>query len=109
MHLRELLRILRFGIVGLSAAAVHYWVVIGLVGFGHIVPLRANFGGFATAFWVSYLGHRHWTFSDSVATHDVGKNSSFLRFLLVAVLGFCMNQLLFYLLLRYLAWPYYLA
>lgn len=109
MHLRELLRVLRFGIVGLSAAAVHYWTVIGLVELAHISPLRANVGGFAVAFWVSYFGHRHWTFSDAVATHAADTNSSFPRFLLVAVLGFCMNQLLFYLLLHYLAWPYYLA
>lgn len=109
MRLIELLRIARFGIVGLTAAAVHYWVVIALVELLHIDPLQANVGGFFVAFWVSYFGHRHWTFSDTVATHTDGKHSSFLRFLLVALLGFCMNELLFYLLLRYAGWPYYFA
>lgn len=109
MRLIELLRVLRFGIVGLTAAAVHYWVVIALVELLHIAPLQANAGGFIVAFWVSYFGHRHWTFSDVVATHVQGAHPSFLRFLLVAVLGFCMNELLFYLLLRYAGWPYYLA
>jgi putative flippase GtrA len=109
MRLIELLRVLRFGIVGLAAAAVHYWVVIALVELLHIAPLQANAGGFIVAFWVSYFGHRHWTFSDAVATHAQGASPSFLRFLLVAVLGFCMNELLFYLLLRYAGWPYYLA
>lgn len=109
MRLIELLRVLRFGIVGLTAAAVHYWVVIALVELLHIAPLQANAGGFIVAFWVSYFGHRHWTFSDAVATHVQGAHPSFLRFLLVAVLGFCMNELLFYLLLRYAGWPYYLA
>lgn len=109
MRLIELLRVLRFGIVGLTAAAVHYWVVIALVELLHIAPLQANAGGFIVAFWVSYFGHRHWTFSDAVATHAQGAHPSFLRFLLVAVLGFCMNELLFYLLLRYAGWPYYLA
>lgn len=105
----ELLRVLRFGIVGLTAAAVHYWVVIGLVELAHIAPLHANVGGFIVAFWVSYFGHRHWTFSDAVASHADGEHPSFLRFLAVAVLGFCMNQLLFYLLLRYVGLPYYVA
>lgn len=105
----ELLRVLRFGIVGLTAAAVHYWVVIGLVELAHIAPLHANVGGFIVAFWVSYFGHRHWTFSDAVASHADGDHPSFLRFLAVAVLGFCMNQLLFYLLLRYVGLPYYVA
>lgn len=105
----ELLRVLRFGIVGLTAAAVHYWVVIGLVELAHIAPLHANVGGFIVAFWVSYFGHRHWTFSDAVASYADGDHPSFLRFLAVAVLGFCMNQLLFYLLLRYVGLPYYVA
>jgi putative flippase GtrA len=109
MRLTELLRLARFGIVGLTAAAVHYWVVIALVELMQIAPLQANVGGFFVAFWVSYFGHRHWTFSDALATHSDGEHSSFLRFVLVALLGFCMNELLFYLLLRYAGWPYYLA
>lgn len=109
MRLTELLRLARFGIVGLTAAAVHYWVVIALVELMQIAPLQANVGGFFVAFWVSYFGHRHWTFSDALATHSEGEHSSFLRFVLVALLGFCMNELLFYLLLRYAGWPYYLA
>lgn len=109
MRLIELLRVLRFGIVGLTAAAVHYWVVIALVELLRIAPLQANVGGFFVAFWVSYFGHRHWTFSDTVATHAPGTHPSFMRFLLVALLGFGMNELLFYLLLRYAGWPYYTA
>ncbi|MNR78025.1 GtrA-like protein [compost metagenome] len=105
----ELLRVLRFGIVGLTAAAVHYWVVIALVELLHIAPLQANVGGFIVAFWVSYFGHRYWTFSDAVASHAKGTQQSFMRFLAVALLGFCMNELLFYLLLRYAALPYYVA
>mgnify|MGYP003584852727 FL=1 len=109
MRLRELFRVMGFGIVGLTAAAVHYWVVIGLVELLHIAPLQANVGGFIVAFWVSYFGHRHWTFSDAVASHAPGAQQSFLRFLAVALLGFCMNELLFYLLLRFAGLPYYVA
>jgi len=109
VHLKELLRMLRFGSVGLLAAAVHYWVVIALVELAGIAPMRANVGAFAVAFWVSYFGHRHWTFSDTVATHAPGAHSSLPRFLAVALLGFCMNAILFYLLLQYAGWPYYVS
>lgn len=105
----ELFRLMRFGVVGLTAAAVHYWVVIALVELLRIAPLQANIGGFIVAFWVSYFGHRHWTFSDAVASHKRGSGQSFIRFLVVAVLGFCVNEFLFYLLLRYAGLPYYVA
>ena len=106
MRLVELLRLLRFGAVGLLAAAVHYWVVIGLVELLRIQPLQANFGGFAVAFWVSYFGHRYWTFANP---EGAGVAASFMRFLAIAVSGFCLNELLFYLFLRYLELPYYVA
>lgn len=107
MKLAECWRIARFGVVGLAAAAVHYWTVVALVELFEIVPLRANVGGFVLAFWVSYFGHRYWTFFDTADPQS--KKQSFLRFLSVAVLGFCMNALLFYLLLHYTAMPYYIS
>lgn len=106
MRLAEWLRLLRFGAVGLLAAAVHYWTVIGLVELLQILPLQANFGGFAVAFWVSYFGHRYWTFDNP---GGIAAAASFLRFLATALLGFCLNELLFYLFLRYLELPYYVA
>jgi len=108
MKLAELWRIARFGVVGLTAAAVHYWTVVALVELLGIAPLRANVGGFIVAFWVSYFGHRYWTFSDTV-DRQAGQTQSFLRFLSVAVLGFMMNEFLFFLLLHYTGMPYYIA
>ncbi len=104
----EMLRVLRFGIVGLTAAAVHYWTVIALVELFDAAPLRANVGGFVVAFWVSYFGHRHWTFSDT-REEGLGQAASFLRFLSVAVLGFLVNELLFFVLLHTTRMPYYVA
>jgi len=109
MRLIELFRVLRFGIVGLTAAAVHYLVVIVLVELPHIPPLLANVGGFFVAFWVSYSGHRCWTFSDSVAAPISSRTSPFQRFFLVALLGFFVNEFLFYLLLRHADWPYHFS
>lgn len=108
MKLAELWRIARFGIVGLTAAAIHYWTVVVLVELFGMAPLRANIGGFIVAFWCSYFGHRHWTFSDTIDRQAKGRQS-FLRFLSVALLGFCMNALLFFLFLHYTTVPYYVA
>ena len=63
-RLSERLRLMRFGIIGLAAAAIHYWTVVVLVELAGVAPLHANVGGFAVAFWCSYFGHRHWTFAD---------------------------------------------
>lgn len=106
MSVKELLRMLRFGAVGLLAATVHYWVVIGLVELLQIAPLKANFGGFVVAFWFSYIGHRHWTFADHRAASG---GSSFIRFLATALLGFFLNQFLFYLLLQHVRLPYFIS
>lgn len=106
MRLAELFRLLRFGAIGLLAATVHYLVVIVVVELLRIQPLQANFGGFAVAFWISYFGHRYWTFANPCGTSPT---TSFTRFLAIALSGFCLNELLFYLLLHYLKLPYYVA
>jgi putative flippase GtrA len=104
--LSERLRLMRFGIIGLTAAAIHYWAVVALVELAGVAPLHANVGGFAIAFWCSYFGHRHWTFADR---HGIQAVRSFFRFLATALLGFALNQYLFYLLLTYLRLPYFVA
>lgn len=104
MRLATFWQLCRFSAIGIIAAAIHYWVVIGLVELSHLQALQANFCGFASAFGASYFGHRHWTFS-SQNTSSI----SFFRFLGVALLGFMLNQLLFYLLLRHSPLPYFIA
>jgi len=77
MRLSELLRLFRFGIIGMTAAAVHYWVVVALVEFGGMAPLLANVGGFASAFWFSYFGHRHWTFAERAVKTSANSSTVF--------------------------------
>src|SRR5712692_8394513 len=81
-------------------------MVVALVELGGMAPLLANVGGFATAFWCSYFGHRHWTFADRRTTNAA---RSFFRFLATALLGFLLNQLLFYLLLTHVNLPYFIS
>lgn len=84
----------RFGAVGIAAMAVHWLVVALLVPLG-LRPLLANSAAFAIAFNVSYAGHRRFTFASTTAQHSTLK-----RFLGVALLGFALNETLYYLLLR---------
>jgi putative flippase GtrA len=105
-RLSERLRLMRFGIIGAAAAAIHYFMVIALVELAGMAPLHANIGAFAVAFWCSYFGHRHWTFSDRRGGSALG---SFFKFLTTALLGFLLNQWLFYLLLTYLQLPYFIS
>lgn len=93
----------RFGVVGVSAMAVHWLVVVLLVPLG-FAPLIANIIAFCVAFNVSFFGHHHWTFA-STATQQ----QTFKRFLGVALLSFAANETLYLLLLKFTAFDYRVA
>jgi hypothetical protein len=59
----------RFGVVGLTAASVHFSIVVILVQNELFVPLVANIVAFLISFQVSYWGHRRFTFPGSVTQH----------------------------------------
>lgn len=98
------LQIFRFGVVGLSAAMIHFGVVVFLVQTWSLPPLVANIVGFAVSFPVSYCGHRLWTFNDTSSLHRLAVP----KLLLVQVLNFAANETLYYILLS-LNLPYPLA
>lgn len=98
------LQIMRFGIVGVIAAAIHFSTVVMLVQGWDMAPLVANIIGFMVAFQMSYWGHRLWTFNDTESLHRVAVS----RLLVVQVLNFAANEILFYIFLS-LNLPYQLA
>lgn len=85
---RAVPQVLRFGLVGAAATAVHSGVYLATAQW--LPPLAANTAGFAAAFSVSFLGHRWWTFAHS----DVEWRSSLLKYLVTALLGFASNSLI---------------
>lgn len=87
--------LLWFLVVGGSAAAVHFGVVLLLVSQRQVPALVANVAGFLIAFCVSFVGHRRLTFADRAAR----VRQSLPRFAAVAALGFVSNELLYALLL----------
>lgn len=84
------LQLCRFGVVGVSAAAIHFAVVVCLVSIQSVPPLLANIGGFLVAFQLSYWGHRRWTFAANAA-----HKPALMKFLLVQSCNFGFNQSLF--------------
>ena len=97
------IQLVRFGVVGVSAMAVH-WLVVRLLVPAGLAPLIANVLGFAISFNVSYFGHRSWTFAT-----EAGHGSTFWRFLSVALTSFALNEAMYFLLLRFTGLNYQVA
>jgi putative flippase GtrA len=98
------LQIIKFGIVGITAMAVHLLIVIILVGF-LCPPLLANIAGFLIAFQISYAGHLLWTFELT----EKNNRKHQIRFFTVAILGFLINEFSYFFLLRFLNLDYRIA
>lgn len=94
--------VLGFVSVGALAAGVHYVIALLTHHLG-LQPAEANWVGFLCAFPVSYLGHRHWSFRGTQATHL----AAFFKFLAVALIGFLGNQLLLKLALTFTSLPFW--
>lgn len=89
----ELLRIIRFGLVGGLATLVHASVYAGLAGSEIVAPLIANLIAFAVAVSVSFIGHLYWTFHDHAAGYSAAERGRALgRFIVTATIGLGLNS-----------------
>ena len=85
-----------FGVVGVSAMLLHFALVtLALVPLG-VPPLVANVLGFLGAFQLSYWGHRRFTFEAGHVPH----RQALPRFFGVSCLSFCVNEAMYFALLR---------
>jgi putative flippase GtrA len=98
-------RLIYYGVIGASSAAVHILTVLCLVTYLQLQPLIANIFAFLLAFNVSFLGHKYFTFSK---LHDQ-KKLSLPHFFLVASSGGILNELLYFILLHYTTLNYLIA
>ncbi len=78
-----------FVIVGCSAAATHWLVVVAAVSMAHLPPLQANVLGWLVAFGVSFAGHYTLTFRHQNAPLW----QALRRFFMVSAAGFAINEL----------------
>ncbi len=104
MNKAGLYQIMRFGVVGVTAAMIHFSMVVFLVQEFAYAPLVANIAGFLIAFQVSYLGHRLWTFSETSVLH----REAYPKLVAVQIMNFALNEMFYYVLLS-LHLPYQLA
>jgi putative flippase GtrA len=91
--------------VGCAAAAVHWVVVVALVGRAGWQPLVANVAGWLVAFTVSFAGHHRLTFGAQGA--PVWPSAR--RFFAVSAFGFAVNECAYAALLRWSGQHYGLA
>lgn len=87
--------LLYFSLIGMTAASMHLLVVLLIVSYLGISPLLANVFGFLVAFNISFVGHKYLTFS------HLNQKLSFSHFFLVAFSAGAINELLYFLLLKY--------
>ena len=83
----------KFGIVGMLATATHVGLMVALIEWFGWRPLIANFGAFAVAFVVSFVGHYRWTFADQSAAGPDSWRAPLARFLVMALTGLVLNSL----------------
>ncbi|TVQ34832.1 MAG: GtrA family protein [Wenzhouxiangella sp.] len=92
---REVLRLARFGAVGLSATLVHAGVYAALTGLALTAALTANFVGYGCAVLVSLIGHSRWTFSGH--GQDEREPGLAMRFIVTSLTSLGLNTLLVWL------------
>jgi putative flippase GtrA len=80
-----------FGLVGATAAAMHFFCLVLLVQYAQLAPTLANPVAFLCAFIISFIGHYHLTFRK--AQHSWLQ--ALWRWLCSALVGFGLNQMLF--------------
>ncbi|MEQ1064864.1 GtrA family protein [Acinetobacter sp. XH1741] len=83
----HILQLMRFTTTGAAAALTHYSVVM-LLFQKHVALQYANLLAFLVAYWVSYFGHRIFTFKAQHLDH----RQTLPKFTLVAGLGFLFNE-----------------
>ena len=91
--------------IGGTAALVHISIVLMLVSILNLHPLVANVIAFCVAFNISFIGHKHLTFSKLINQ----KQLKLPHFFLVASSAGVINESLYFLLLHYTSLNYLVA
>ena len=100
----DITRIIRFGLVGLTATVTHGAILWILVESAYLHASEATVVGFLVAFFVSYSGHFYFTFQSNQA-----HQRALPRFALTAGVGAGLNWMIFFVAVDILAWHYWFA
>jgi putative flippase GtrA len=91
-----------FAVFGIAASATHVAVALSAARWLGMAPLTANTLAFVCALGVSYLGNAIVTFRV-----EPWRLAAFLKFCVLAVAGFALNQAIVYALTVRLGWPFW--
>ncbi|NQY96288.1 MAG: GtrA family protein [Henriciella sp.] len=103
-HLPTLIRLFRFGVIGVLATIVHAAILWILVETAGLRPSIATIFAFLGALNVSYFGHYYFTFR-STEPH----RRALPGFVLTAVVGAFLTWLFFVIATEILSWHYWIA
>lgn len=93
-----------FGVVGVAATLTHVLIALTLEGWAGLEPLVANLIGYSSGIGVSYFGHARLTFG--APSRD---GAQFARFLAVTLFALGLNQLIVWVCVHRLDWPFWMA
>lgn len=96
-------RLVRYGLVGMLGASIHFGTLILLVRAG-MPPVPASVMGFVLTVLVSYLLNYYWTF-EAKRVH----RSSLPRYVVITVSGLILNASVMYLTVEVWEWDYRLG
>lgn len=106
--LEPLVRLIRqgavFGVVGVAATLTHVLIALALEGLAGVEPLIANLIGYTSGIGVSYLGHARLTFASPARD-----GAQFARFLAVTLFALGLNQLIVWICVHRIGWPFWMA
>lgn len=100
---------LRFAVVGVLTALIHYSALAVLVQLAGWNSTAASSLGFAMAVGFNYFMHYHWTFSAGPGIDPVPHGRALLRYALMIAGGFLINGVLMFTATELWAWHYLLA
>ncbi|MFV8819446.1 GtrA family protein [Haliea sp. E17] len=100
---------LRFGVVGVLTAVLHYGVLLTGVALLGIGSTLASSIGFVVAVCFNYAMHYHWTFSAPEGQQAAPHGRALRRFLVMVACGCLINAGIMYCGVHQLHWNYLLA
>ncbi len=87
----QLSEIVKYGLVGTTAATSHYLLVITLVSIITRHPLVANIIGYIFSSQISYWGHKNWTFHKNQCQFF----ESTFKYIATLIMALIINELLY--------------
>ena len=97
-------KLLKYGIVGMFGAFLHFIALILLVEAAGVAPVPASIAGFVLTVIVQYGLNRRWTFRSKAR-----RLTEFLRYATVSVSGLALNALVMYVCTVWLTMHYVVA